>query len=161
MSMGVVVLVAAALLGVTYRPHQQVTYPVDYEATLQQAAADAAFPMVVPRSVPSGWSVTVARYEPETLGPRGSMRLYLGFTTSTGAYVAVWQSNGRRGAIIASATNDAQCLPSDGQWQRCEVAKPETRALVQATGDDTLVLAGTATWEDLMSVADSLVPLRK
>ena len=161
LSMGIVLAVIALLLGVTHRSHRQVVYPVDYAGTLALAADSAAFPMLAPSSLPEGLTPTVARYEPETYGKSGDMRLYLGFTTAGRDFVSVWQSSGGRAKVIENATNGGDCEAAVEGWQRCERSSPLTRALVSTSQATTVVVAGTADWETLTQVRDSLAPLRK
>lgn len=161
LSMGLVIAVVALLLGVTHRSHQQVVYPVDYDATVAQAASSGAFPIVEPSPLPEGLTPSVARFEPETYGKAGDMRLYVGFTTASGGFVSVWQSNGGHDKVIANATNDGACEAAVDGWQRCEQAKPLTRALVRVGDSPTLVVSGTVDWATLAAVRDSLAPARK
>ena len=131
------------------------------DLTLDAAAASPAFGMVVPSAVPAGLTPTVARYEPETYGAAGSMRLYLAFTTDSGDFVSVWQSNGGMAKVVDNATNGGTCetpVPADG-WERCSKAKPLTRALVKLNEQGVVVVSGTADWAVIEAVRDSLTPL--
>ena len=156
-SMGVVLGVVAFLLGVTWRPHQQVTYPVDYSGAVAQASKDAPFEVLVPQA--PGFAPTVARFEAESYGPPGAVRLYLGFTDAQGRFALVWQSNGRAAAVAGAAGNDGVC---DGrfssEWTRCLSDRPLTRSLVRVADGVTTVVAGTLEWESLQALADSLRP---
>ena len=156
-SMGVVVAVVAFLLGVTWRPHQQVTYPVDYAGAVAQAVNDAPFEVLVPQA--RGYTPTVARFEAEGYGPPGAERLYLGFTDAQGRFALVWQSDGRAAAVAAAAGNDGVCDSRfSAEWTRCQADRPLTRSLVRVSGGVTTVVAGTVEWDALQALADSLRP---
>jgi hypothetical protein len=105
----------------------------------------------------------VARYEPETYGTQGSMRLYLGYKTAGGDFVSVWQSNGGVGKVVANATNGGVCeqsMPADG-WMKCVQSKPLTNSFVKTGKYSVIVVSGTADWKTLQAVRDSLVVLHK
>lgn len=155
LSMGVVIGVVAALLAVTWRPHRQVTYPVDYLGTVQQAVAQAPWVVEVPQA--AGYTPTVARFESEDSGPPGALRLYLGFTDAQGGYVSEWQSNGRTAAVVKAATNGGDCQEGPG-WTRCQADRPLTRSLVRVVDGVTTVVSGTVEWAALTTFASSLQP---
>lgn len=157
LSMGVVIATVAFLLAVTWRSHEQVVYPVDYAAAVQQAVQGAPFTVQVPQV--TGYTATVARFEAESAGAPGAVRLYLGFVDGGGGYVLVWQSDGRPTAVVAAATNSAVCdADLSAAWTRCEAKRPETRAVVKVEDRVTTVVAGTVEWDALQSFADSLRP---
>jgi hypothetical protein len=157
LSMGVVLFVVGFLMAVTWRPKQQVNYPVDFAAAVTAAQQQAPWQVELPQLV--GYSVQVARFEAESLGPPGAVRLYLGFTDASGGFLSVWQSDGRSAAVIAAATNRGQCEGSLGpEWTRCETRRPLTRALVRVADGVTTVVGGTVEWSEVTAFAESLQP---
>lgn len=158
LSMGAVLIVVVALLAVTYRQHSQVVYPVDYPGTVARAVAQAPFTVLVPAALPADMKATVARYEPESLGRSGDVRMYAGFTTDSGGFVSVWQSNGNAVEVIANATNSETCRPEGAEWTRCEVERPLTRSLVRVSDGVIVVVSGTLEWDLITAFAESLQP---
>ena len=161
-SMGAVLVVVVLQLTVTHRSHQQVVYPVDYPGTVAQATTDHVLDLVIPRAVPTGFTATAARYEPESLGEPGDMRLYLGFTSSDGQYISVWQSNGHASDVIAAATNSGACDATidivDRTWDVCVTLRPLTRSLVWHDQKHIIVVAGAVDSDALAAFARTLQP---
>lgn len=159
-SLGAVFGVVAIILGVTWRSHSQVMPQVDYSGAVDQAVSAQAFPILVPSPLPAGYVATSARFEPETYGATGDVRWYLGFTTKSNEFVSLWQSTARQGAIMAAASNHGDCSQKetiDGvEWTRCEKAKPLARVLARNANGVTTVIAGTASFDDLVAFSRTL-----
>lgn len=165
LSMGTVLVVVAVILFITWRPKHQMMPTVDYQGAVSQAVAGQVWPILVPSTIPAGWTPTNARFEPETYGATGDVRWYLGFKTQNNQYVSLWQSNGPAGKVTAAATNSGECLPAAVSingvvWHECEQTQPLTHSLVQTEGKVTTIVSGTADLQTLTSFASSLVPAK-
>jgi hypothetical protein len=159
-SLGAVFVVMAIILGVTWRSHSQVVQPVDYSGAVEQAVSAKVFPVLVPSPLPKGYVATSARFEPETYGASGDVRWYLGFTTGSNEFVSLWQSTARQGRIVAAASNHGDCSQEqtiDGAtWTKCENPKPLARVLARTQDGVTTVIAGTASFDELVAFSRSL-----
>ena len=159
-SMGAVLLVVVFQLAVTHRGHQQVSYSVDYQGAIDQAVADKTLSILVPTQIPQGFKATAARFEAETLGEPGDVRLYLGFTSTDNSYVSVWQSNGHSSEIVDQGTNHASCEGSvdigASTWQLCNQDRPLTRSLVKVADHETVVVSGNVSADELAAFTSTL-----
>ena len=159
-SLGAVFGVVALLLAISYRPHAQTVQVVDYQGAIETATSASNWPILVPSSIPTGYSVTNARFEPETYGGNGDARWYLGLSDFGTNYISLWQSDGLSNKVIAAATNHGDCQTTvqiqGVTWDKCEVAEPLTRSFVRIVDTQTIVVSGTATWNALEAFASSL-----
>ena len=159
--MGLVLLFVAGLLGVTHRSHSQVTYPADYNAAVSAAREAHLWTPMLPPKDPQGMHVSVARYEPETSGLRGSMRLYVGWSDGGQGYVALWQGNGDPSRMLEGAVRGATCeqmaLPdANGRaWMPC-TGKRSDRALLYSSHGVTTIVYGNLSSDALQEIAASL-----
>jgi hypothetical protein len=164
LSMAAVGATVVVIMLIAWRPQQEVSQSVDYPAAVSSALISQTWPISVPSEIPSGYRATSARFEPETYGDSGDVRWFVGFQTESGEYVSLWQSDGPTKKVVAAATNSAPCDSSEvisgTTWQKCEIAKPLTRALVKTQGDVTTVVSGTVQWEELSRFAQSLEPAK-
>ena len=80
--------------------------------------------------------------------------------TSTEEYAALEQSDGDRRALldtVAAGARPAGTVDVAGQsWRRLEGGDPEERALVRSVDGVTTVVAGSAPWSQLETLAGSL-----
>lgn len=164
LSLGAVLIVVVVVLVITWRPQQTNTQQVDYQSAISNASTSTNWTIFVPAEIPTDYQVTSARFEAESYGAPGDSRWYLGFTSSTNAYISLWQSDGPTKKIKSAATNSAQCTQTQiiagSEWEKCSTEKPETRALVKTQGDLITIVAGTATWDELVDFVDSLVEVK-
>ena len=134
----------------------KVVQRVDYPAALAEAQAVATYDVLGPDPLPAGWRVTSARTERSG----GGVGWHVGLVTSTEEYAAVEQSDGDRRALldtVAAGARPAGSVDVAGQsWQRLEGGDPEERALVRTEGGVTTMVAGSAPWAQLRTLAASL-----
>ena len=164
LSMGAVLATVGVIMLLAWRPQEEVKQQVDYETAVASAVIAQTWPISIPQTLPAEYQATSARLEPETYGDEGDIRWILGFQTDAGEYVSLWQSDGPPNRVLAPATNSAPCESSEiingTTWQKCEIAKPLTRAFVKTDGDVTSIVSGTAQWDELLRFAESLVPAK-
>ena len=134
----------------------KVVQTVDYPAALAEARTVATYDVLGPEPVPDGWSVTSARTERSG----GGVGWHLGLVTSSKEYAAVEQSDGDRRALldnVAAGARPAGAVEVAGQtWRRLVGGDPEERALVRTVGGVTTMVAGSAPWSQLRTLAGSL-----
>lgn len=166
LSMAAVIATVGVIMLLAWRPQQEIVQSVDYPAAVENAKLSAIWPISIPSDLPQGYRATSARFEPESFGDPGDVRWMVGFQTQAGEYISIWQSDGPKRKVIATATNDAECEGTElitnkitavaSTWQKCEIAKPLTRSFVQTNGEVTTVVAGTVQWTELLEFAQSL-----
>jgi hypothetical protein len=107
--------------------------PVDAGQTYATAQHDAHFPVLVPQNLPSGWTPIAAKFDP----PVGAAVLRVSYVTPAKSGLQLIESAGR-------------------QWREYPVAKGGGRALVLAADGYTTVITGTATDNDMRTIAAAL-----
>lgn len=168
-SMGAVLLTVLIIMGITYRSHAQKMPTANFEQARSVAEGQGSWPILVPGNTdsgtPSGYQLTQARFEAESYGKQGDSRWYLGYKTSEGNYVSLWQSDGNQKKIIAAVSNNGTCsgeMKIAGQlWQMCAQKKPLSRVLYRSFGLNTAFVSGTATFAELAKFVAGLVPVTK
>jgi hypothetical protein len=152
--------VIAFVWGLTRFQHRDVEDPVEtveYTQQLEAARGQAPFDVLAPSPVPEGWRVTSVDYT--TAGPVVSWHLgLLTGSSDDSEYVGLEQSNGQTSTFVEQSTRaDQPAAPVtiDGvQWE--QLTKDDEIALVLTGKDDTVVVTGTASLEDLTEFAESL-----
>lgn len=168
LSLAVVGIVIAVVLGITWRSKPSGLTSVNWSEAATNAVAIAPWPIYVPSQLPEGYVATSARIEAESYGEPGQARWLLGFVTPAQQYVSLWQSDGPSSKIISAATNSGKCSESvtiAGQaWTKCTVAKPLTNSLVRTVdvvgGQLTYVVFGTLEFPELEKFTATLTPAK-
>jgi len=168
-SMGAVLLTVLIIMGITYRSHAQKMPAANFEQAQVVALGQGSWPILVPGKTtggtPAGYQLTQARFEAESYGKPGASRWYLGYKTSQGAYVSLWQSDGNQKKIIAATSNNGICsgeMKIAGQiWQKCAQKKPLSRVLYHSFGTNTAFVSGTAPFAELANFVAGLAPVTK
>ena len=163
--MGAVSIAVALILIITHRNHTQVQMPVDFNSAVAVAATQDDIDVLVPSQVPAGYAMTSARFEPETYGNATDMRWYLGYRTTSNDFISLWQSTVGVTRIVDAALDGGQCAGAVNiaghAWQRCANVKASDRALATTIDDTTVVVSGTAAWQELETFVGLLKPLAK
>lgn len=142
---------------------------VAYEPAARQAAAQAAYPVLVPASLPEGWTPTRARWTPAGqpgLGgdPVPGDTWQLGFLSPQQTYVALDQRDRAPGPFVAATTRegrpDGEVAVSGAPWTRYVSADGRTRALVRQ-GEAVTIVSGDLPYEALAAFASTLVEAPK
>ena len=168
LSLAVVGVVIAVILGITWRSKPDGLSTVNWQEAATNAVAIAPWPILVPSELPEGFAATSARIEAESYGEPGQARWLLGFVSNTNEYVSLWQSDGPSAKVIGAATNSGVCEGSitiaNAQWTKCVSLKPETNSLVRTEevlgGQITYVVFGTLDFAQLEKFAASLEPAK-
>lgn len=139
---------------------------VDYEADVDVFTTVAPFPVLAPENLPDDWVATSSRL---TLsGTSAGEELTdpvawdVGFVTSSEEYASLRIGDDDPEGFIREMTNDGD--PDGDQqvtgetWDRYESPDGDRRSLVRATEGATLVVTGTAPYDELAILAESLEP---
>lgn len=156
-SMSLVLIVVAVVVLLTLRGDpEQTVQQVDYTQQLQEARRVAAYDVVAPVGLGDRWKATSARGDND----EGAVTWHLGLVTPAEHYAAVEQSDGRVAAFlddfVQGATTSGVVTISGARWQRLEGGKPEQRALVLRGRGVTTMVAGSASFSELRTLASAL-----
>jgi hypothetical protein len=168
LSLAVVGVVIAVILGITWRSKPDGLSTVNWQEAATNAVAIAPWPILVPGDLPEGFAATSARIEAESYGEPGQARWILGFVSNDNQYVSLWQSDGPSAKVIGAATNNGACEGkisiAQVEWTKCTSLKPQTNSLVRTEevlgGEITYVVFGTLDFAQLELFAASLVPAK-
>jgi hypothetical protein len=161
-SMAVVLLAVGVVVAITLRSPGQAIRVVDYRSLAQQTAPFAPFRLLLPQGLSAGWQATSDYYDPpEVTGIPGVSDWEVGFVTPDRAYAGFDQT--QASATVALAGLLTEPTPAGSQrvagrtWQRVVDQAGTQRALVTTVGSTTLVVHGTASWQELGDLAEALV----
>src|SRR4051794_5575669 len=150
------VIVGFVLL-VTPRRNQNATPQVDYRGDLNGLVATAPFTVQAPQGLGPKWYPTSSRLTGRANGPVG---WHLGFYTPDKQYAALEESNeGPDGSagFVARMTSQGKpdgSLPIAGAtWDKTFRKDKHQRSLVRRLPGVTLVVTGTASYEELAMLA--------
>jgi Protein of unknown function (DUF4245) len=151
-------ILCALLIVATPRPATQIAVPVSYQADLVKFRRAAPYPVVAPRSLPAGWQPVSSRL---TVVPGGAVSWHLGLVTPSGGIASLEESNESPAQFILRMTSDGNILPgvwSGGAWwsRRWRPDKDQRSLSRSAPGAFTVVVTGTAGWQELYALAGSL-----
>jgi Protein of unknown function (DUF4245) len=150
------------LVFIVPRPSAVSQPPVDVTGTAQGAATEAGFPIEQPVGLPAEWKATAAYLINAT---DGISTWHVGYETADAQYAAVEQA--------ANVTFDWTSVSSGGgtqvgtqviagvTWTRLMHDNRLQRSLSLTQGDVTTLVTGTASWDDLATLAASLRPVPK
>ncbi|MFD8594594.1 DUF4245 domain-containing protein [Kitasatospora sp. NPDC059646] len=150
------VVVAVAYFSIPSADGNSGVHPVPYQAELASAKRAAPYPLLGPQALPAGWQATSVTYSPND---KGHAVWHLGFSTASGQYAAIEQSDGKADEVVArnvpGGKPDGSSTVAGQDWQR--VQGDRYRALTRPAGSTgTTVLTGTASYEELAQLAESL-----
>lgn len=134
---------------------------VDPSSTVQLAAARAGYPLLVPTGLGTDYPVTSARTNAGNAGAGDPVTLEIGYLTPAEEYAGFVVSDDPRADAVATVLDGAQAqgtVDLDGQtWTRSITEKEETALSREADGV-TVVVTGSASDEELETVAAAVEP---
>ncbi len=152
--------IAGLVLLITPRRHDNAVLRVDYRGDLAGLVAVAPYPVWAPEGLPPGWVPTSSRLTGTNGGPVG---WHLGFYTPGKQYAALEESDerpGGRGGFVDRMTSqgrpDGTTTVAGAQWDRAFRKDKHQRSLVRRLPGVTLVVTGTASYDELAILAGSL-----
>jgi Protein of unknown function (DUF4245) len=158
------VIVGFVLL-VTPRRNPSAIPQVDYRANLDGLVAIAPFTVQAPQGLDPKWYPTSSRLTGRNNGPVG---WHLGYYTPGKQYAALEESNERPDGgdgFVARMTSqgrpDGSVTVAGAVWDRTFREDKNQRSLVRRLPGVTLVVTGTASYDELVTLAGSLRPVPK
>lgn len=161
-SMAVVLLFVAGLVLVVQRQHRDPVQTVEIAAPVAKARQVAAYPVLAPTGLGPGWRPTSVRLSRPAGQDEPAVALHVGYVTPGGEYAALEESDAPDRARFV----DAQTGGGAGQgsemiggaaWERYAADRPTRRSLVLRRGSSVVVVTGTAGFDELRTLAASLV----
>ena len=161
-SLLVIFAIVAAVLVLMPRPNGDTVRLVDWRPFALKAQGGAAYEVLEPSALPTGWRSTSAQVAAAPGG--GSVAWTVGFVTPEDAYAALAQSDGDTRSYVADFTKqgarEGTVRVAGRAWERRsrQVGKEERRSLVRDDGDSVVLVTGTARWAELERLAGALRP---
>ncbi|WP_081975102.1 DUF4245 domain-containing protein [Modestobacter caceresii] len=156
-------VICLVIVGVTAL-RQNPTDPVrDVDpASAQRAAAERAdYELLVPTDLPDGWRSTSVRTNAGSVQAGAPVTLEIGWFTPSEEYAGYVVSDDPSAPALADVLDGATADGTeqvDGQsWERLDTQRGET-ALTRTADGATLVVSGSASEEELATLAGSLEP---
>jgi len=158
-SMAVVVGIVVALLLLVPRVNSITQPPVDVNLGVRAASGQVQFTPSVPTGLPEGWRATSVRTVRSTADV---VMWHVGYETPTQQYAAVQQGKDAPAEWVRAQVNRAPTAGTqrvDGEeWTRYIRADKTQNSLVLVHGPVTTVVTGTAGFDELAQLAQSLRP---
>jgi hypothetical protein len=131
--------------------------PVDAAQIYATAQHDAHFPVLVPQNLPAQWTAIAAKFDP----PVGAAVLRVSYVTPDKAGLQLVESDRPIDALLpdelGTGAQPGNLTDIAGrQWRVYPVTKGDGRALVLAGDGYTTVITGTATDNDMRTLAATL-----
>jgi hypothetical protein len=162
--LGFVAVAVVVVLFVGARQQERLP-EVDYTADAAALAEFAPYTAYTPEDTPQGWTPTSSRLDDGGAlaggEPQEPVTWDLGFATASDEYASLRISDAEPREFIAEMTQngeaDGEQMVDGEQWERY-VGDEGQLSLVRETEDATLVVTGTADYEELAELAASLEP---
>jgi hypothetical protein len=158
-------VVVALVILITPRRNENAMPRVDYRGDLSGLVAVAPFQAQAPEGLPPQWYPTSTRLSGHAGGP---ISWHLGFNTPRKEYAALEESNETpdgAGGFVDRMTSqghpDGTAQVAGATWARTFRPDKKQRSLVRRLPGLTLVVTGTASYEELAVLAGSLRPQPK
>ncbi len=156
-SMAVVLAVVFLIVLLAWRPQPDPIKVVETAPVIAEAAAEADFPIVAPAGLSEQWRPTSARWEP-TEKSLSQPILHLGYVTPTDEYGQLSVASVDDAAYLDEQTAGGVATGSQAigstTWERWETA--ERKSLVLREAGSVVIVSGTGSWDELISLAQSL-----
>ncbi|MGL4173216.1 MAG: DUF4245 domain-containing protein [Actinomycetota bacterium] len=159
LSLAVVLALVIALILLVPRVNSVTQPPVNVELGARAAVTKVDFTPSVPRGLPDGWRATSVR---TTRSTADVIMWHVGYQTDSGQYAAVQQAADAPFEWVRQQVNR---VPKAGEqviegrtWQQWVRPDKVQNSLVRTQGRVTTVLTGTATFDELATLAASLEP---
>ena len=160
-SIGLVLVAVAVAFAIGLWPKTAAVKVVEYGPVVEQARAVAPYELLAPTGLPTSWKATSMRYEPAAgNSARPVTTWHLGFVTAKDKYAAVEQTNGALDdvlkASLGAAHTDGSTQIAGKSWDRLESDNGKRRALLQVSGQVSVAVQGSASWQELEQLAGAL-----
>ncbi|MGI5326316.1 DUF4245 family protein [Actinomadura nitritigenes] len=166
MAMGACLLLVLAIFVITPRDNKEVLRTVDYSSQLWALRSDAPYTPYAPEGLPPTWRPTSSRLNGLDSGGKQPVAWHLGFVTPKGEYAALEQSNEKPEAYVPRMTNSSKVIGTmqvaGESWAKYHRNDKKANSLARpGLGGSSVVVTGTASYEELVVLAASLKPQAK
>ncbi|TDC84655.1 DUF4245 domain-containing protein [Actinomadura sp. 7K507] len=166
LAMGACLLLVLAIYAITPRSDKEVLPTVDYGAQLWAMRNDAPYTVHAPEGLSDRWRPTSSRLNGLGQGGGEPVAWHLGFVTPGDEYAALEQSNEKASEYVPRMANSSKPVGTqqvNGQtWTKYHREDKQANSLARTLpGGVSLVVTGTATYEELAVLAGSLKPQSK
>ncbi|GAA2138101.1 DUF4245 domain-containing protein [Actinomadura napierensis] len=163
LAMGACLLLVLAIFVITPRDNKEVLPTVDYASQLWALRSDAPFTVYAPEGLPARWRPTSSRLHGLDTGGKQPVAWHLGFVTPDGEYAALEESNEKADAYVPRMTNSSKpigtMLVGGESWAKYHRNDKKANSLARpGPGGMSIVVTGTASYEELAVLAASLKP---
>jgi hypothetical protein len=166
MAMGACLLLVLAIFVITPRDNKEVLPTVDYASQLWAMRGDAPYTVWAPEGLSPRWRPTSSRISGLESGGKQPVAWHLGFVTPKGEYAALEQSNEKAEAYVPRMTNSSKPIGTmqvaGESWAKYHRNDKKANSLARpGPGGTSIVVTGTASYEELAVLAASLKPQAK
>ncbi|WP_433477188.1 DUF4245 domain-containing protein [Spirillospora sp. CA-142024] len=166
MAMGACLLLVLAIYVITPRSNKEVLPTVDYGSQLWAMRNDAPFTVYAPEGLPARWRPTSSRVNGLDSGGDEPVSWHLGFVTPSDEYAALEQSNEKAPEYVPRMTNSSKPVGTQQvngvTWTKYYRKDKKANSLARTLPDGlSLVVTGTASYQELAVLAGSLQPQKK
>ena len=134
---------------------------VDTASAERAASQLASYPLLVPRGLPDGWRPTSVRTDAGSASAGDPVTLQIGWYTPGEAFAQYVVSDDAEATaltdVLTDATQEGSREVAGATWQQLATTRGET-VLTRPEGTATLVVTGSASDDELQTLAGSLEP---
>ncbi|WP_433333827.1 DUF4245 domain-containing protein [Spirillospora sp. CA-294931] len=165
LAMGACLLLVGVIFLITPRSNKEVLPTIDYSSQLWAVRNDAPYTVHAPDGLPIGWRPTSSRVHGLNKG-KEPVAWHLGFVTPSEEYAALEQSNEKAAEYVPRMTNNKKSLGTQQvngvTWTKYHRKDKKANSLARTLPNGvSLVVTGTATYEELAVLAAALKPQPK
>jgi hypothetical protein len=158
------VLIVVMVWWTQLRQPDEAVRPVQIDSSVFLASERAAYPLLVPQDLSPGWQPTSVRTDAGAADEPGDpVTLQIGWYTPDGQYAGYVVSDDAEvdalTDVLDDATTDGAAQVDGVPWQRLTTQRGET-ALTRTEGTATLLVTGSASEEELETLAGAVAPYR-
>jgi hypothetical protein len=162
LAMAACLLLVAAIYLITPRSDKEVLPTIDYRGQLWAMRNDAPYTVYAPEGLPPTWRPTSSRLHGLD-GGGGPVAWHLGFVTPSDQYAALEQSNEKAADYVPRMTNNKKPVGTQQvngvTWTKYHRKDKKANSLARTLPNGvSLVVTGTASYEELAVLAASLKP---
>ncbi|WP_243719339.1 DUF4245 domain-containing protein [Actinomadura sp. KC06] len=166
MAMAACLLVVLAIYAITPRSNEELLPTVDYGSQLWAMRNEAPFTSYSPEGLPARWRPTSSRLHGMDSDGKKPVAWHLGFVTPNDEYAALEQSNEKASEYVPRMTNSSKVVGTQQingvVWTKYHRKDKKANSLARTLPDGvSLVVTGTASYEELTILAASLKPQSK
>lgn len=166
MAMAVCLLLVLAIYLVSPRGDKEVLRTIDYSSQLWAMRGDAPYTVYAPEGLPGTWRPNSSRVTGLNSGGREPVAWHLGFVTPADEYAALEQSDEKASGYVPRMTNSSNPVGTQQvngvTWTKYHRKDKKANSLARTLPDGlSIVVTGTASYEELAVLAASLKPQSK